>query len=98
MEKYIRFIENRLPSFDKGKTHKYHMFSMSTQHIEADTILELLDAGVKADKELGENSSYLTKLLKDLPEVKPLDSIISSEDAFKNFKENYTNYVKRLFD
>lgn len=43
----FEFIEKAMPVFRKGREKKFEMFTPSTQHIEADTIEELIIRGIE---------------------------------------------------
>lgn len=43
----FKFIEKAMPVFREGREKKFEMFTPSTQHIEADTIEELIIRGIE---------------------------------------------------
>ena len=54
-EDIISFIENCTPNFNK-QDGKYQMFTIVTQHIEADSIEELLEVGIEEYSKFGNHS------------------------------------------
>lgn len=91
----FEFIEKAMPVFREGREKKFEMFTPSTQHIEADTIEELIIRGIeeseKYDYKSPMNHMY-DKIEQEIPH-EPFPNI--TEEQMNEMIENIRN--RRLF-
>jgi hypothetical protein len=58
LEEYIKFISEFVPHFDKLENN-YRMFTVPTQWMEDDSIIKLLDYGIKVSRENNGKSPWI---------------------------------------
>ena len=96
MEDCLEFIETCYPKFKKGREDELKMFSCPTQWISGNSAKELLDAGVRAFKEVGANISYFVKWKRD--SIKELENEPVSDEVYNLTKEDIDNMAVYMRD
>lgn len=89
----FEFIEKAMPVFREGREKKFEMFTPSTQHIEADTIEELIIKGIEESEKYDYKSPMNYMHDKAEQKIEPFPNI--AEEEMKEIIENIRN--RRIF-